>query len=69
MSVLAKSDPVSGVIVSRVGELMDVRRVNDATGVNRHETIAGQGARIIISSYDIDAKSSISPVLFALFLA
>src|SRR5258708_4888065 len=67
MGVLAECDPVPDVVVPRVGELMDVRCVDDASRRDGKETVTRQCTRIVIQRDDVESEPDLSPPLCRFF--
>src|SRR5215831_2990086 len=57
MGVLAEGYPIPDVVVPRVGELMDMRGVDDRPRRDRQQTESRQGTSIIIHGNNVEAES------------
>ena len=61
--VFAKRDPVARVVVSAVGETVNVTGVHDAAACDRQEPVPGQSASVIVGWNHSETKSRFPPLL------
>ena len=60
MGILGQRQPVAGIVVSAVGERMDMRRIDDAAGLGCHQLVARQGARVVVGRNNRETESSLA---------
>jgi hypothetical protein len=53
VGILAKRNPILWIVVSGLGELVDVGSVNDRGAVNCRDAISRQGAGVVVSSHNV----------------
>ncbi len=61
VGVFAEGDAVARVVVPAIAELVDVGGVNNASGVDGGEAVAGERTGIVIGGDHTDAESSFAP--------
>ena len=67
VGVFAESNAVGGIVVAAAGELVNMAGIDDAAGIERDQSITGQGTGVVVGRYHTDTKAPF-PAPFNSFL-